>query len=681
MNIKFAPHGKGVIASLGSVFGGRKNEDNGRPVIDIDDKGEELYKEDIIAKVLEDCEKRKGDRASYEQQWILNGNFLLGNQFCDINSNTGEVEQQDAPYDWLEMRTFNQIAPLIETRVANLKKISYKMKVKPRTNELDDYAKAEVSTDILAYVQDVSGFKAKNDTAIHWNEVCGNCFYLSWWDASKGEKVAEKVTIEVDENGVEKKSVEAFYQGDVDYGILTPYEVLPENLSKQGIENQRSIIIEQIMHVKDIKDLYDIDVEGRELPSFELTPIASGGGFGYQNTVMAMGRRTVSDSERVVTYFERPSKHLPEGRMIIVVGEENLVYYGALPYGEIPIKQMVCREVAGQFYGKSVIEELIPYQKEYNSCKNRLHEFIKRATIGNILVEEGSVDIEELEDCGLEPGRILVYAQGQKPPTSMENGHLPSEIITEMMNLRSDMEYIAGTSQLMVTGGLPSGVTSGTAIENLRDIDNTRLSLTGDHIRDAVKDLGQLILRIYKLYANTPRIVSYTGSNNIAKAITWTKEDIESTDVIFTTENELLESEELQKQKFFEAFNLGLFTDDEGRIPARVKAKGIEYMKLGTYSELLSMDEMQLQYAQRENAFFKEGVIPEISEFDDHEIHFEEHERYLLQMDYHMTKMKKPEMAKAFEDHMRQHKQAIAEEKVKEQLMYQQIAQQMQGGM
>ena len=681
MNIRFAPPVKGIVASLGSVFGGRKGEDNERPVIDIDDKGEELYKEDIIAKVLEDCEKRKGDRASYEQQWILNGNFLLGNQFCDINSNTGEVEQQDAPYDWLEMRTFNQIAPLIETRVANLKKISYRMKVKPRTNELDDYAKAEVSTDILAYVQDVSGFKAKNDTAIHWNEVCGNCFYLSWWDASKGEKVAEKVTIDIDENGVEKKSVEAFYQGDVDYGILTPYEVLPENLSKQGIESQRSIIIEQIMHVKDIKDLYDIDVEGRELPSFELTPIASGGGFGYQNTVMAMGRRTVSDSERVITYFERPSKHLPEGRMIIVVGEENLVYYGALPYGEIPIKQMVCREVAGQFYGKSVIEELIPYQKEYNSCKNRLHEFIKRATIGNILVEEGSIDIEELEDCGLEPGRILVYAQGQRPPQSMENGHLPSEIITEMMNLRSDMEYIAGTSQLMVTGGLPSGVTSGTAIENLRDIDNTRLSLTGDHIRDAVKDLGQLILRIYKLYANTPRIVSYTGSNNIAKAITWTKEDIESTDVIFTTENELLESEELQKQKFFEAFNLGLFTDDEGRIPARVKAKGIEYMKLGTYSELLSMDEMQLQYAQRENAFFKEGVIPEISEFDDHTIHFEEHERYLLQMDYHMTKMKKPELAKAFEDHMRQHKQAIAEEKVKERLMYQQIAQQMQGGM
>jgi hypothetical protein len=50
-------------------------------------------------------------------------------------------------------------------------------------------------------------------------------------------------------------------------------------------------------------------------------------------------------------------------------------------------------------------------------------------------------------------------------------------------------------------------------------------------------------------------------------------------------------------------------------------------------------------------------------------------------MDYHMTKMKKPELAKAFEEHMRQHKQAIAEEKVKEQLMYQQIAQQMQGGM
>ena len=54
------------------------------------------------------------------------------------------------------------------------------------------------------------------------------------------------------------------------------------------------------------------------------------------------------------------------------------------------------------------------------------------------------------------------------------------------------------------------------------------------------------------------------------------------------------------------------------------------------------------------------GVIPEVSEFDDHEIHIEEHLRYILQMDFQVLKYKKPEYAEALENHLRQHKQAQA---------------------
>lgn len=61
----------------------------------------------------------------------------------------------------MEREVYNMIAPLIETRVANLKKINYRMKVKPRTNETDDYAKADVSTTILQYIQNKSDFDSK----------------------------------------------------------------------------------------------------------------------------------------------------------------------------------------------------------------------------------------------------------------------------------------------------------------------------------------------------------------------------------------------------------------------------------------------------------------------------------------------------------------------------------------
>ena len=652
MNLRFKPPISGIIASVGSLF---SPPEDSAVAIDRDNEGKTLFKEDIIKNVTEDLAKRKAERSILEQQWTLNANFLVGNQFCEINPYRGDIQQLEPVYDWLEREVFNQIAPLIETRIANLKKINYMMKVKPATNELEDYAKADTSTNVLQYIQKSTDFETKKNTMIYWNELCGNCFWLSWWDKDKGEKIGVMDELLTSDDGTQKHIETAVYQGEIDYGLITPYEIYPESIFKQTVEAQRSIILEQVKSVDDIYDLYGIKTKGSSIETFELTPVSAGSGLGYEKTTVSLGHRTIDNAEKVITYFERPSKHLPNGRMIIIVGDSELVYYGNLPYNRIPIIQVVCREVAGQFFGKSVIEDLIPRQRAYNGCINRIHEYIKRIALGSYLVEEGSIDIEEYEQNGQAPGAMLVYRQGTSPPVPIPNGNLPSEIMTERYNLKSDMEYAAGTSQLMVNGQAPTGVTSGTAISNLMEIDNTRLSLTGDHIRNSVRKLAILWLEIYKKYATLSRIVKYVGSNNIGKALVWSNKDINSYDVEYVTENELLTSEDVQKQRFFDAYQMGLFTDNDGRIPMRVKQKALEFMRVGNYSDIMNIDLLQLQAAQRENAFFESGVIPEVSEFDDHDIHIEEHKRYILQMDFHILKLKKPEFAAALEEHIRQH--------------------------
>ena len=675
MNFRFQPAIDGVIANVGSLFGlkGKNTDDaDNTGIIDVDEEGKTLFKEDIIQKVLEDLEKRKTERSTLEHQWTLNANFLVGNQYCEINPYRGDIEQLEPVYDWLERETFNQIAPLIETRIANLKKINYMMKVKPATNELDDYAKAETSTSVLQHTQKVSDFESKKNTAINWNELTGNCFFLSWWDKDKGEKYAVEQILDIDENGNQKSKETAYYQGDLDYGLITPYEIYPESIFKQTVEAQRSIILEQVKTVDDIYDLYGVKVEGSNVETFELTPVGSGGGFGYENTTVTIGHRTIDNAEKVITYFEKPTKHKPNGQMIIIIGDSELVYYGDLPYSRIPIVQSVCIEVAGQFFGKSAIERLIPIQRAYNGCVNRIHEYIKHIAIGSYITEEGSIDIEEYEQNGQAPGAMLVYKQGSNAPVPIPNGNLPQEVMTERYNLKQDMEYAAGVSQMMVYGTTPSGVTSGTAISNLMEIDNTRLSLTGDNIRNAVRKLAIMWLEIYKKYATTHRIVNYVGGNNIGKAVVWSNEDINSYDVDYVTENELLMSEDKQRENFFNAFNMGLFTDKNGVIPTRVKHKALEYMKCGNYSDIMSIDQLQIQAAQRENVFFENGVVPKVSDFDEHEIHIEEHLRYILQMDFQILKNRKPEYAMALENHLREHKQVVEMEQ-------QQMMAQMQG--
>lgn len=677
MSMRYSPPVKGFIGNLSRLFGlkDKADEDGYDGILDTDDDGVQLFKEDVIRKVVEDLEKRKSERTIVEQQWTLNANFLVGNQYCEINPYRGDIEQLEPVYDWLEREAFNQIAPLIETRIANLKKINFMMKVKPATNELDDYDKAETSTSVLQHTQKVSDFESKKNTAITWNELCGNCFWLSWWDKDKGEKYAVEQTVDIGADGVEKKRETAYFQGDLDYGLITPYEIYPESIFKQTVEAQRSIILEQVKSVDDIYDLYGVKVEGSSVETFALTPVGSGGGFGYENTTVTIGHRTMENAEKVITYFEKPSKHKPNGQMIIIVGEDNLVYYGDLPYSRIPIVQMLCIEVAGQFFGKSTIERLIPIQRAYNGCVNRIHEYIKRIAIGSYIAEEGSINVEEFEQEGQAPGKLVIYKQGSNAPMPTQIGVLPSEIMQERYNLKQDMEYAAGVSQLMVYGQAPSGVTSGKALDNLMEIDNTRLSLTGDHIRNSVRKLAIMWLEIYKKYATTHRIVNYIGSNNIGKAITWSREDINSYDVDYVTENELLLSEDAQKQRFFDMYNMGMFTDENGQIPIRVKLRALEYSKVGNYSDIMNINLLQMQTAQRENVFFENGVLPEVSDFDEHEIHIEEHLRYILQMDFQLLKKKKPEYAKALENHLKQHKEIIAME-AKQQMMAQ-----MQGAM
>ena len=656
MNIRFSPPVGGISAKIGSLFNSKGDNTDDRTV-DIDEDGRQLFREDIISMVKERLENSRNERLPYEKQWTLNSNFLMGNQFCDINLATGMIEQIEPTYDWLEREAYNQIAPIIETRIANLKKINYRMKVNPKTDELDDYSKAEISSKILHYLQMESDFETKKNTMIAWNELCGNCFFLSWWDVSKGEKYAVEHEIYMDNDGIEKKKEKAYYTGDVDYGIISPYEVFPESVYKQTIEAQRYIIIEQVKTVDDIYDLYGVEVKGGKVETFQLTPLPSGGGYGHVNTLMTMGHRTVENAAKLITYFERPSRKRPDGRMIIAAGDDKLIYYGKLPYKRIPLVQCICREVAGQFFGRSVIEDLIPRQRAYNGCVNRIHEYIKRVSIQGYFVEEGSVDMDEFAENGIAPGEALEYARGQAPPTPIQNNNLPSEIMNERYQLVRDMEYVAGVSQLTTAGSAPSGVTSGVAIEAIKATDDTRLSLTGDYVRNSIRNLARIWLEIYRQYANVRRAVRISGGNSLPDCIVWSSEDITSYDIEYTTENELLYTEDMQKQRFMELFNMGMFADENGRIPENIKQTAIESAKLRSYDNILSVNTLQIQAAKRENVFFERGAVPELSDLDNDSIHYEEHMKYALQMDFQILKQKKPEWAAVMEQHINAHKE------------------------
>jgi len=637
-----------------------KNDLTSGAIADMD--GGEVYEEDVIAFIASELDRRREERRACELQWRLNANFLLGHQNCDINPYRSDVEDRDVQYEYMERACYNRISPIIDTRLANLDAMHFDMTVTPATDEIDDYEKACISTKILSYLKSTTDFDTVRRMLVSWSELCGTAFIMSWWDRDAGELVGEYEQKDEDGNTV---TVE-IREGDVKYGILTPYEVYPESVYKQTVADQGSIIVEQVMTSDRVYELYGVRIPGGSVETYALTHAEGEGGFGYPNTDMSFSPRICEDSVKVVTYFERQSRRYPGGRLIICASDKVL-FYGALPYDEIPIVALKCKDIPGQFFGRSVIEELIPLQRAYNGCKNKIHDYIRTLASNPLLVPEGSIDdIDALVECGTAPGSVIEYDADRGKPSPLIFQSISGEVRQECDDIVREMEYVAGVSQLMVTGSRPSGIVSGTAIERLQRIDNTRLSLTADGIRAAIRALALVWLKIYKRHAKTCRVISIAGQSEMSSVFTWTGEDINSFDVVFDSENELKNSEEKQRENFLTAMSMGLFNDEDGKLPRDFKDRAIEMLRLGAYGTLMSENELQLKNARRENNMLCRGTLPELDIYDDDELHAAEHKRFALQMQFKLLRKKEPILARAFDDHISEHTRRIAEKRLAE---------------
>lgn len=650
----------GFTDSMRSLF--RARDEPEAAEIDRDEKGAPLYREDIIAFVKGEAEKRRSERISFERQWTLNANFLMGNQWCAINTfHEGSPVEELPRCNYYEQReTFNRIAPLYLTRDANLSKVTYDMLVRPATDEEDDLYKSEISTAILKAAKKATNFDAISKTARSWAEITGNAFYHVYWDKNGGEEYAREETVTIGDDGTVKKEVDVIKDGEVALSLLSPYEVFPESLYKQGVEAQRSIITQQIANADEASELFSVKLEGSTLEAFDIVPSPSTGGLGYISTVSTISTHTVENAVKVISYFEKPCKAHPDGRTIIVAGDE-LVFYGALPFGQIPIVQQVCQSVAGQFFGKTWIEDVIPVQRAYNGVVNKLHDYIKSCSANTLLVENGSIEnIEELEENGVEPGGVISYKKGFERPYPLANGSLPSEVSNEVYRLASEMEYMAGLSHLQMYGSTENSVTAASSIAQLREVDDTRLSQTAESIRRSVKRIAEMWLKLYKKHAKINRCIKATGLNLFGDVIVWCREDISDNDITFVTENELLNSPEKQQERFMQAWQMGLFADENGVVPENVKNTALKMFKSGDWSNGTEINELQTSRATRENNLFESGAVPTIGEMDDHEIHIEEHTRYVLGVRFELLKHRKPEYAQLIIQHINEHKAQLS---------------------
>ncbi len=601
----------------------------------------------FIDEVYADFKRRQEERRLLERSWQLNVNFINGNQYCDVNG-LGEIEQEDGGYFWQEKRVFNYIAPMIDTRCSRLSGLRPRLTVRAASEDDGDRRASHLASTILNAAYEDCDLDGAVTAATTWSEACGTAFYKVIWDSDAGNEIG------LTADGASLR------EGKVKVIAVSPFEIYPDTLSEEDLYAQPSIIHARAVPAEDIYAAYGVRVDGRDIDEFAQSPATypqiAGGATSAAHSVK-------HGYEVVIERYVRPNAAEKDGRLTIVAGHK-LLYDGALPYvnGEngsrtYPFVRQCCLPSAGSFFGKCIVDRLIPVQRAYNAVKNRKHEFLNRISMGMIAVEDGSVDTDELTEDGLAPGKVLVYRQGGTPPQMLTLGAVPSEFTVEEERLAEEFAKISGTNDLSQNVSSFTSVTSATGLQLIIEQDEARMKVSYEQVKSALRRIGKNILRLYKQFASGVRLLRFAGKNGTLSVESFKGSDITGDDVVLEADDDANMTPARRRAALYEMLDRGLFTEADGKLSPAFRAKLLETLGYNGFSVEKDLDDLNAKRCAKENEALKRGEAAEIKPYDDDEVHVREHTAYLL------TEKLSKEQEERICAHLNEHKKRISEVK------------------
>lgn len=596
---------------------------------------ETAFIEDIVAQVSADFYDRRAKRLSLERQWELNVNFLRGNQYRYING-MGEIGEDNQAFYWQNRRVFNHVAPIIETRTSKFSRIAPTIGVRPASDDDSAVTGASNGEKLLEEAFKKQRIYEVVKTVTDWSESCGSGFYKIVWDNAGGKKVGVLDGADV-------------YEGDVTVIPVSPFEIFPDNLNTENLQDCQSIIHAKAMPVSLVQEKYGVKVSGGNVGVFNLDD--------ETDATNKTDSQVMQDAVIVIERYEKPCSQYPKGRLITIAGDK-LLYYGELPYlnGEnktrqFPFVKQDCISVAGSFFGTSIIERLIPVQRAFNAVKNRKHEFLNRLSMGVMKVEDGSVDVDDLAEEGLSPGKVLVYRQGSNAPEMLEGMSMPNDFNNEEERLLNEFVIISGVSNVTSSSSNAS-LSSGTALELLIEQDNERLMISAENIRKSYLDIARHIIRLYIQFLTGVKAITVRNVFGKTGVYYVDGSTIGTDDVYLENENELLYTERQRKEVLLTLYNSGLLADEQGKVRQATKEKLLSLLGYKDLDYRKGLSRLQEEKAQTENEKMLSCTV-QTEEIDDDEIHEETHIRYVLSEYGSLTE----EQKQRFFAHIKGHKQ------------------------
>jgi len=482
--------------------------------------------------------------------------------------------------------------------------------VKSNKSDAASMMTSDFGKGLLEYINTAKGMDGISSDMVETGLQCLDSYVYAPWDFLQGERIRDN-----------------HFAGDQSFKVLTRFDVA----SHKKLKNSPYYIVRELVNRYDLAAQYPhkadqiMQIGGKTENEYLVTPTDS------QND---------DDGEMVEIYtlIHDKTLALPNGRLTIICGDNEVLDDVALPYRLLPVVHFQAGKIQQSVLADSPITSLVSIQQGIDALYGAVLSNNLNYARQNIW-SPSPIQVETLS----EGFNNIVSAQEPKPLQLVASSPETYNLIN---GLKSEQQVISGIGNV-ARSNPEASLKSGTSLALMLSIAVQHVDSTQKAYAAAVGKLASIVIANHQQFATEPRLIEIGGVSKKSFVKSFTSKDLEGISrVSCDVGNPLTQNMAGRMEWVTNAMQMGVLKD-----PVKI----VEFMRTGQVDSLTEDTFKDSVLIRLENEMMMKGENPIVMNTDNHPQHILEHKE--LASDPAMRN--NPQLMAALNQHQLDHIEAM----------------------
>lgn len=465
-------------------------------------------------------------------------------------------------------------------------------------------------------------------TSVQHAVVLGEGYVKMEWNSTSGEQY-----------GVNPDTNAIVYEGDVVFKNINPLDVIKD-------ANAQDADVDWYI-CRSFKNKYDLIAKYPENKDSILAIGNSVDAEAYSNWIVgSVNYKEDTNLIPVYEFYHARTDSVPDGRYMLFVTSDGVLYDGPLPYRTVPLFRITNSDIIGTPFGYTSMFDLLPIQEAINMLYSVVATNQHNFGVQNILVPRGAgIIVNELSG-GMNVIEYNAALGNGAKPEALNLTQTPEEIFKMIEMLERKMETISGVNQ--VTRGNPeASLRSAQALALVQSQTIQFISGLQQSYVALMEDIGTNLIKMLQDFATVPRVAAIVGRSNKPKMVSFSGDDLDQVNrVVVDVANPLSKTTAGRLEIAKDLLQMGLITKPEDYFTV---------LKTGNLDTMIEADTNEVLLIRDENEKMADGEEVPVWDLDAHSLHIKEHKALLSSPNFR----KNADLVRVVQDHVLKHIEAL----------------------